>query len=84
MGQPRWQPCFVLLPPPDRTFGLSGACPICLTALSLVPPLVVADEQREEMWAAYIADKELLVEMLGVSACAALLCCPRQLLPLSP
>ena len=31
-----------------------------------------ADEEQEAAWSAYIADKELLVEMLGVRACTAL------------
>ena len=31
-------------------------------------PAMLAEEQQEEMWAAYIADKEFLAEMLGVSA----------------
>jgi hypothetical protein len=39
------------------------ACRLCCPAACRL----FSDEQREEMWTAYIADKELLVEMLGVS-----------------
>lgn len=48
-------------------------------SLAAAPPSCPAEEEQEELWASYIADKEFLAEMLGVSqpaddgTCAALL-----------
>jgi hypothetical protein len=53
--------------PAYSTSGLSDAHMPALLPCSAASAACFADEQREEMWAAYIADKELLVEMLGVS-----------------